>query len=1628
MKATLQRLTTKRLFLFLLCLFLSLALFACGNFGGGESSSSSTDPSSSSDPAPGPAPDDRIAVTGITFENQTFEYDGTEKALAIGGTELPEGVTVEYFGNGKTEVGEYVVTAKFTVTDAYYPIPDMTAVLIITEPVVKEPIRIEGITFEDAVFTYDGTKKSLAIGGTALPEGVTVEYLNNEKIEPGEYTVTARFTVPEGYAPIADMTAVLTIFQEIPPEPEKPKTALITYYLNGGSEPTENPRVFTFGTEVTLHAPVREGHTFGGWYSNNGYEGAPITVLNDATVTGATLSLYAKWTAESTAPTKFDYQSLFVTRGLKILLLSYGEYGEQTVTLDGSGAGTWQSLTSDKTAYALTGSTGNAVGTYAYVYNKAYQTDTPNAYALPAKYYGGDACRVTCYVYTNPAIDASELDTGKYYETANGGKEAIWKIATVVEGKLAGDVYSSDPSEAYYNFTGWRRNADGAVDYDLPDFFAVSSGYVPPHSINLGFENLPAGDYTVEMLADFHGLVDTDGYITTNRSYSNQGDGTWKFGYILGPVQLYARSSNLSPFYAGYVVYHATSRSSNPRYGNAPITKGIHALTLTKTATGAEYAYGVYTDGKSTHSLKTSAKMPYVSNDEVKNGLFLLLEDTPAAVYALRVYDVTLTDAEKQQNHFADLAAYYGISLTSFFALDEEHRAIVYAKAEKMSLGNATRDGIEAMISDVLYMMQTVPPEKGQLVINEIVGQNNAGLLDSYGDYSDWVEILNTTKFPLNLSGCTFTDDEDYPARFVFDDVVIAPGARLVIFCSGEESKDGEMHAPFKISGSGETLYLYDKNGNLLDKVVMPETFANAAYARTADGGSEFGFRTPTPGTSNNSASVMTPPVVVTVATPTFSLPGGFYNSEFDLTISAPAGLKIYYTLDSSTPTTASVPYSGAIRVTNLSDDKKDRAFVIRAIAVDADGNVSAPVSATYFVGYGNVSDYQNLVIVSIVTDPSGLYDETYGIFTNYNNRGREWEREAFMEFYSVEGIPSSVFTQNVGIRVHGGASRAQAQKSVRVYAREEYSGSDLFPTAIIGGVDAFSVFVLRNGGNDSATKMHDVYLQSLVTDRSFATQGYRTAAMFLNGTFNGIYNIQEYYNEEYITNHYGIDDKNLYIVKKGKVDAGGSAAQKAYDELRSFVRSANFVDNDEDYEKLCEMIDIQSYIDYMCTEIYISNVDWPGNNNQLWRSATVTDKPYEDGKWRWMLYDTEFSSGSDNRTKADSDAFARAKSEILFQYVIKNATFRQRFVNTMMDLINKNFHPDRAIAVLDAMIKEFSPAMVTHYRRYVGSTGYTAETYANGGRLITLRTFMTDRPAYVIAQIPTYFEDCGTAVELTLTTSPGGNVQLNTITLSLSAPFKGTYFTGYAIPITALPKPGYKFTGWSVSGGATVADASALSTTVSLSANGSVHAHYAVDPNYVAVDTLASFNYNGGFSGGDMTSYGDKDGYRATGGIFTSSSHLTASVNGANKKLEWSKDPYAGKYVPTCDASEKNPWDAEKAGFTVVTSTKGYENIRFTASIGASKSGPADYVLSYSTDGETFHTLSSTAYTVVRNKELFLAFDSVVLPADVANRDTVIFRISVTEDANMRGETLTGTTGGEFAINDIQITGTKVK
>ncbi|WP_264230271.1 DUF6273 domain-containing protein [Acholeplasma laidlawii] len=144
-------------------------------------------------------------LSGLTFNGESYTYDGSVRSLSIEGT-LPEGVNVSYENNNQSNAGVYTVTANFTYDETNYEaVLPLTATLIIIEA------SISGITFSDQTYTYDESVRNLSIEGT-LPEGVSVSYENNNKVNAGAYTVTAIFTDTTGnYQNLPNLTAILTI-------------------------------------------------------------------------------------------------------------------------------------------------------------------------------------------------------------------------------------------------------------------------------------------------------------------------------------------------------------------------------------------------------------------------------------------------------------------------------------------------------------------------------------------------------------------------------------------------------------------------------------------------------------------------------------------------------------------------------------------------------------------------------------------------------------------------------------------------------------------------------------------------------------------------------------------------------------------------------------------------------------------------------------------------------------------------------------------------------------------------------------------------------------------------------------------------------------------------------------------------------------------------------------------------------------------------------------------------------------------------------------------------------------------------------------------------------------------------
>ena len=143
--------------------------------------------------------------------------------------------------------------------------------------------------------------------------------------------------------------------------------------------------------------------------------------------------------------------------------------------------------------------------------------------------------------------------------------------------------------------------------------------------------------------------------------------------------------------------------------------------------------------------------------------------------------------------------------------------------------------------SDPLDFYIPIPdaPKTG-LVINELMASNQSAIQDPQQEYEDYVEIYNKGAKMIDLSGVYLSDNKTDPMKWKFPEGSrITPNGYLVIWLDDDMNDQPGLHANFKLSKSGETLMLVEKeNGKirLLDAVKFGPQKTNQAYGRLPDG------------------------------------------------------------------------------------------------------------------------------------------------------------------------------------------------------------------------------------------------------------------------------------------------------------------------------------------------------------------------------------------------------------------------------------------------------------------------------------------------------------------------------------------------------------------------------------------------------------------------------------------------------------------------------------------------------------------------------------------------------------------------------------------------------------------------
>ena len=395
--------------------------------------------------------------------------------------------------------------------------------------------------------------------------------------------------------------------------------------------------------------------------------------------------------------------------------------------------------------------------------------------------------------------------------------------------------------------------------------------------------------------------------------------------------------------------------------------------------------------------------------------------------------------------------------------------------------------------------------------------------------------------------------------------------------------------------------------------------------------------------------------------------------------------------------------------------------------------------------------------------------------------------------------------------------------------------------------VTAYKSFMLRNGANDSDyTKFYDVFLQDLLSGRGYATQAAVPCIVYLNGEYWGPYNLQERYSDNHTEYKYGVKKENVISYDNGELDDGEEGEEALFKDIMDFANKD--MSNSANYAEFCRLVDIDNFIDYWASEIYIYNEDWPHNNYRMWRTRNVeAGNPYGDTKWRYQMFDTEFALGIYNGgsitgqrgvnafDKIFNGEFRNHQNNKLFKALLKNPDFCEQFVNTMLDLYNVNFHPDSFEPKLNNYTAVYKPLMDGYFSRWGGWNGMF------NNKVNDARKYLTNiRSAMVNNYLPKYFggysdiANIGISsgnlrdVTLSVTGVSGASVKINSVTPKLtSGSWTGKYYSGTLIKVTASAAPaGYEFDGWTITGG-TAGSPSALTTTVNIYDNARITAKY---------------------------------------------------------------------------------------------------------------------------------------------------------------------------------------------------------
>lgn len=687
------------------------------------------------------------------------------------------------------------------------------------------------------------------------------------------------------------------------------------------------------------------------------------------------------------------------------------------------------------------------------------------------------------------------------------------------------------------------------------------------------------------------------------------------------------------------------------------------------------------------------------------------------------------------------------------------------------------------------------------LVINEIMPANIDMFLDPSYNYGNWIEIYNPGNADVDISGWYLSNDtlNNRQCPLGSSSRIVKAGGFLTLWMDHYDDYCQQQIEFFDFKYDNCTVILSDRNGNTISRVDYKTIPARISYARKTDGALEWGLTgTPTPGKSNNGSEF----AANQIPAPVVSVDSKLFTQQFYFNVTIPDGATLYYTKDGSTPT----PQNPNAKTSNGSHTVSETS--IYRFRLYKEGMLPSPVTTRSYICTGNS---YGIPVVSVVTARDNLYGTEYGIWakgphgksgngqSDLCNWNRDWDRPVNIEVIDATG--RMVINQEAEITPSGRYSRAFEPRPFKVKAKKRYGYDNYFAFTPFSDkpYNKYQSFKMRGGGNNFTARLKDAALQQIIIRSGLNAdcQSYQPVHHYINGEYKGVINIREPNNKDFAYSNYGFEDDEVDCFKLDHNNGSGglTLTEGSRVQLDEWVRLSASAHKEESYRRICQIVDIDEFVNYMAIEFFLANQDWPRNNIKAFKHNT-------DGRYRFVVFDLDHSFGSVNQetdinpftffdseeyyTDADNDAMYKSAMVTIFHGMLRNSTFRKKFIDSFCIVAGSVFDPSRVNSIVNELAAVASREMA-----------FNNESPMNDADLIT-RTITSDYRLKRTNQLAAWswasLDKNTKAFRTVKTDLPQAVLTLN------GQPIPTGQFNGYVFmpaKVTAQAPVGYTFIGW---------------------------------------------------------------------------------------------------------------------------------------------------------------------------------------------------------------------------------------